>query len=100
MAWQIPVMVLLEISKESETEGISMSDIQHLLSIDDLEDDLRSILEWAIHFKQDPETDYDFKPQHRPLTVTVLILTVILLSTKLVNIPFFRRIALLLHSEF
>ena len=39
-----------------------MSDIQHLLSIDDIADDLRSILEWAIHFKQDPETDYDFKP--------------------------------------
>ena len=39
-----------------------MSDIQHLLSIDDLGDDFRSILEWAIQYKQDPEKDYDFKP--------------------------------------
>ena len=39
-----------------------MSDIQHLLSIDDLGDNLRSVLEWGIHFKQDPDTDYDFKP--------------------------------------
>jgi ornithine carbamoyltransferase len=39
-----------------------MSDIQHLLSIADLGDDFRSILEWAIQFKQDPEPDYDFKP--------------------------------------
>ena len=39
-----------------------MSDIHHLLSIDDLGDNLRNVLEWAIHFKQDPETDYDFKP--------------------------------------
>ena len=39
-----------------------MSDVQHLLSIDDLGDNFRSILEWAIHFKQDPDTDYDFKP--------------------------------------
>ena len=39
-----------------------MSDVQHLLSIDDLGDDFRSILEWAIQFKQDPEKDYDFKP--------------------------------------
>ena len=39
-----------------------MSDIQHLLSIADLGDDFRSILEWAIQYKQDPEPDYDFKP--------------------------------------
>ena len=39
-----------------------MSDLHHLLSIDDLGDNLRNVLEWAIHFKQDPETDYDFKP--------------------------------------
>ena len=39
-----------------------MSDLQHLLSIDDLGDDFRSILEWAIQYKQDPEKDYDFKP--------------------------------------
>jgi len=39
-----------------------MDDVQHLLSIDDLGDDFRSILEWAIRFKQDPEPDYDFKP--------------------------------------
>ena len=39
-----------------------MSDIQHLLSIDDLGDDFRSILEWAIQYKQDPEPDYDFRP--------------------------------------
>ena len=39
-----------------------MSDVHHLLSIDDLGDNFRSILEWAIHFKQDPDTDYDFKP--------------------------------------
>ncbi len=39
-----------------------MSDIQHLLSIDDLGDDFRSILKWAIQYKQDPEPDYDFKP--------------------------------------
>jgi len=37
-------------------------DLQHLLAIDDLADDLREILEWAIRFKQDPERDYDFKP--------------------------------------
>lgn len=37
-------------------------DLQHLLAIDDLGDDLREILEWAIRFKQDPERDYDFKP--------------------------------------
>jgi ornithine carbamoyltransferase len=37
-------------------------DLQHLLAIDDLADDLRDILEWAIRFKQDPERDYDFKP--------------------------------------
>ena len=37
-------------------------DLQHLLAIDDLADDLRGILEWAIRFKQDPERDYDFKP--------------------------------------
>ena len=39
-----------------------MSEIQHLLAIDDLGDDFRSILEWAIQYKQDPEPDYDFKP--------------------------------------
>ena len=39
-----------------------MSDIQHLLAIDDLGEDLRSILEWAIQYKQDPEPDYDFRP--------------------------------------
>ena len=39
-----------------------MSEIQHLLSIADLGDDFRSILEWAIQYKQDPEPDYDFKP--------------------------------------
>ena len=39
-----------------------MSEIQHLLSIADLGDDFRSILEWAIRYKQDPEPDYDFKP--------------------------------------
>ncbi|HIF04533.1 MAG TPA: ornithine carbamoyltransferase [Candidatus Poseidoniales archaeon] len=37
-------------------------DLQHLLAIDDLADDLREVLEWAIRFKQDPERDYDFKP--------------------------------------
>lgn len=37
-------------------------EIQHLLAIDDLGDDFREILEWAIRFKQDPEPDYDFKP--------------------------------------
>ena len=39
-----------------------MSDVAHLLSIDDLGENLRSILEWAIHYKQDPDPDYDFKP--------------------------------------
>jgi ornithine carbamoyltransferase len=40
-----------------------MSDeLSHLLSISDLGDDFRSILEWAIRFKQDPEPDYDFRP--------------------------------------
>ena len=39
-----------------------MSDLQHLLAIDDLGDDFRAILEWAIRFKQDPDRDYDFKP--------------------------------------
>jgi len=39
-----------------------MSDLQHLLAIDDLGDDFKSILEWAIRFKQDPDRDYDFKP--------------------------------------
>ncbi len=39
-----------------------MSDLQHLLAIDDLGDDFRDILEWAIRFKQDPDRDYDFKP--------------------------------------
>jgi len=37
-------------------------DLQHLLAIDDLAEDLRGILEWAIRFKQDPERDYDFRP--------------------------------------
>ena len=36
--------------------------VQHLLAIDDLGEDLREILQWAIQFKQDPDTDYDFKP--------------------------------------
>ena len=39
-----------------------MSEIQHLLAIDDLGDDFRSILEWSIQYKQYPEPDYDFKP--------------------------------------
>ena len=39
-----------------------MRDVAHLLSIDDLGENLRSILEWAIHYKQDPDPDYDFKP--------------------------------------
>ena len=39
-----------------------MSDVAHLLSIDDLGENLRSILQWAIHYKQDPDPDYDFKP--------------------------------------
>jgi ornithine carbamoyltransferase len=39
-----------------------MSDLQHLLAIDDLGEDFRAILEWAIRFKQDPDRDYDFKP--------------------------------------
>lgn len=39
-----------------------MDDIHHLLAIDDLGDDFRRILEWAIRYKQDPEPDYDFKP--------------------------------------
>ena len=39
-----------------------MTDVQHLLSIDDLGDNFREILQWAIQFKQDPDTDYDFKP--------------------------------------
>ena len=39
-----------------------MSDLQHRLAIDDLGDDLREVLEWAIRFKQDPDRDYDFKP--------------------------------------
>ncbi len=39
-----------------------MTEIQHLLAIDDLGDNFRDILEWAIQYKQDPETDYDFKP--------------------------------------
>ena len=37
-------------------------DVQHLLAIDDLGEDFREILQWAIQFKQDPDTDYDFKP--------------------------------------
>ena len=36
--------------------------VQHLLAIDDLGEDFREILQWAIQFKQDPDTDYDFKP--------------------------------------
>ena len=39
-----------------------MTDVQHLLSIDDLGDNFREILQWAIQFKQDPDTDYDYKP--------------------------------------
>ena len=39
-----------------------MEEVEHLLAIDDLGDDFRKILEWAIQFKQDPDTDYDFKP--------------------------------------
>ena len=40
-----------------------MSDeLSHLLTIADLQDDFRDILEWAIRFKQDPEPDYDFRP--------------------------------------
>ncbi|MBJ84303.1 MAG: ornithine carbamoyltransferase [Euryarchaeota archaeon] len=39
-----------------------MTEVQHLLAIDDLGDDFRDILQWAIQFKQDPDTDYDFKP--------------------------------------
>ncbi len=39
-----------------------MADVQHLLAIDDLGEDFREILQWAIQFKQDPDTDYDFKP--------------------------------------
>jgi len=34
----------------------------NLLSIDDIAEDLRSILEWAIRFKHDDETNEDFKP--------------------------------------
>ena len=37
-------------------------EVQHLLAIDDLGEDFREILQWAIQFKQDPDTDYDFKP--------------------------------------
>jgi len=37
-------------------------DVQNLLAIDDLGEDFREILQWAIQFKQDPDTDYDFKP--------------------------------------
>jgi len=39
-----------------------LTEVQHLLAIDDLGDDFRDILQWAIQFKQDPDTDYDFKP--------------------------------------
>ena len=39
-----------------------MTEVQHLLAIDDLGEDFREILQWAIQFKQDPDTDYDFKP--------------------------------------
>ena len=38
-----------------------MSEIQHLLAIDDLGEDFRSILEWAIAFKQNSDFD-GFKP--------------------------------------
>ncbi len=37
-------------------------DLEHLLAIDDLGDNFRPILEWAIRYKQDPEPDYDFRP--------------------------------------
>ncbi|MDP6906395.1 MAG: ornithine carbamoyltransferase [Candidatus Thalassarchaeaceae archaeon] len=37
-------------------------EVKNLLAIDDIADDFRGILEWAIRYKQDPEPDYDFKP--------------------------------------